>query len=88
MRKHEKSRFMPKGSDTSLIKAVPRAVRKGRGSVLLLALLVSNAARGLASGLAGSLALAASAGLNGLFHILSLNGLDSLHEYYPPIDFR
>ena len=49
------------------------------------AALVDNAARGLASGLAGSLALAATAGLNGLFHILGLNCLDSLHEYYPPV---
>ena len=47
----------------------------------LLALLVCNAARGLASGLAGSLALAAAAVLYGLSNILSINGFDSAHCY-------
>ena len=46
---------------------------------MILALLVSNTARSLACRLAGGLALAASAGLNGLFDILGLNSLDSLH---------
>ncbi len=47
--------------------------------VLVLALLVSNAARGLASRLAGGLALAAAAVLYGLCNILGFNSIDSFH---------
>ena len=46
---------------------------------LALALLVSNAAAGLASRLAGSLALAASAVLCALAKVSSLDSLDMLH---------
>ena len=45
----------------------------------LLALLVSNAAGGFASGLAGGLAFAATAVLCALFQISGLNRLNSLH---------
>ena len=55
--------------------------------VLVLALLVSNAARGLASRLARGLALAASTVLNGLCNILCLDSIDSLHFGNPPIIF-
>ena len=48
--------------------------------LLILALLVSNAARGLASGLARGLALATAAVFNGLCDILGFNGLDSAHD--------
>ena len=48
--------------------------------LLALALLVSNAAAGLASRLAGSLALAASAVLCALAQIASLDGLDVFHD--------
>ena len=44
-----------------------------------LALLIGNAAAGLASRLAGSLALAASAVLCALAKVLGLNSLDMLH---------
>jgi hypothetical protein len=54
--------------------------------VLILALLICNAARGLASRLAGGLALAAATVLCGLCNILSLNSIDSLHFVNPPID--
>ena len=47
--------------------------------VLILALLVCNAARGLASRLARGLALATATVLNGLCNILSLDSIDSLH---------
>ena len=47
--------------------------------VLILALLICNAARGLASRLAGGLALATTTVLNGLCNILSFNSVDSLH---------
>ena len=47
--------------------------------VLVLALLVSNAARGLASRLAGGLALATAAVLYGLCNILGFNSIDSFH---------
>mgnify|MGYP003296165530 CR=1 FL=1 len=53
--------------------------------VLILALLVCNAARGLASGLAGGLALATATVLYGLCNILSFNSVDSLHFVNPPI---
>ena len=48
--------------------------------VLVLALLVGNAARGLASGLARGLALAAAATLNGFCDILGLDCFDSGHD--------
>ena len=48
--------------------------------VAVLALLVSHAAGGLASGLAGSLALAAAAGLNALGQVTSSNGLNTFHN--------
>jgi hypothetical protein len=48
--------------------------------VAVLALLVSHAAGGLASGLAGSLALAAAAGLNALGQVTSSNSLNTLHD--------
>jgi len=47
--------------------------------VLILALLICNAARGLASRLAGGLALAAATVLSGLCNILSFDSVDSLH---------
>ena len=45
-----------------------------------LALLVSDTAAGLASGLAGSLALAAATLLCALAQVAGLNGLDMLHD--------
>ena len=48
--------------------------------LLVLALLISNAAAGLASGLAGSLALAAAAVLGALAHVAGFKSLDSLHN--------
>ncbi len=45
----------------------------------VFALLVSNAARGFASGLARSLAFAATAVLNGFGNILGFDSLDSAH---------
>ena len=48
--------------------------------LVVLALLICNTARGLASRLAGGLALAASAVLNSSRDILGLDGLDSLHD--------
>ena len=47
--------------------------------LLALALLICNAAAGLASRLAGSLAFAASAVLCALAKVLCLNSLDMLH---------
>ena len=47
--------------------------------VAVLALLVSHAAGGLASGLAGSLALAAAALLGALTKITSLDSINVLH---------
>ena len=47
-----------------------------------LTLLVCNAAAGLASRLAGGLALAAAAVLGALAHVAGLKGLDSLHNRY------
>ena len=48
--------------------------------VAVLALLVSHAAGGLASGLAGSLALAAAAVQQALSHVAGLESLDVLHK--------
>ena len=49
-------------------------------SLLILALLVSNAAAGLASRLAGGLALAAAAVLCAVAQIASFDGLDMFHR--------
>ena len=48
---------------------------------MILALLICNAARGLASRLARGLALAAAAVLNGLCNIFGLDGLNSVHWF-------
>ena len=48
-------------------------------SVLVFAVLIDHAAGGLASGLAGGLALAATAILYGVLNILGFNGLNSFH---------
>ena len=53
-----------------------------------LAFLVSNAARGLASGLAGGLALAASAVLNGSLEVTSIDSTNSLHCKIPPFGYN
>ena len=55
-------------------------MRKNR-LLVALALLVCNTAAGLASRLAGGLALAASAVLSALAKVLCLNSLDMLHYY-------
>jgi hypothetical protein len=47
-----------------------------------LAFLVSNAARGLASGLAGGLALAATTVVYALSEITGLDSLNSLHDNF------
>ena len=57
----------------------PRCVVKLLAFLFVLALLICNTTAGLASGLAGSLALAASAVLCALAEILSLDSLDMLH---------
>ena len=54
--------------------------------VLVLALLVCNAARGLASRLARGLALAAAAVLNGVCDILGFDSLDSCHDMILRLD--
>ena len=48
---------------------------------MILALLVSNTARGLACRLAGGLALAASAVYNSLCNILGFDSLNSVHIF-------
>jgi len=50
--------------------------------LVVLALLVGDAAAGLASGLAGSLALAAAAVLGAVTQVLGLDSLDMLHGSY------
>ena len=52
-------------------------------SVLVLALLVGNTAGGLASRLAGGLALTAAAVLYALCEVTGVDGLNSLHDVYP-----
>ena len=52
-----------------------------------LAFLVCNTARGLASGLAGGLALAASAVLNGSAEVTGIDSTNSLHNKIPPFDY-
>ena len=49
-----------------------------------LALLVGNAAAGLAGGLAGGLAFAAAAVLGAVAQVTSLDGLDVLHGFHLP----
>jgi len=49
-------------------------------NLLLLALLVGDAAAGLASGLAGGLALAAATVLSALAQVTGLQSLDSFHN--------
>jgi hypothetical protein len=56
--------------------------------LLVLALLVSNAAAGLASGLAGSLALAAAAVLGAVAQVLGLQSLNALHKESPSYLFN
>ena len=55
--------------------------------ILVLALLVGDAAAGLAGRLAGGLALAAAAVLGALAQIAGLDGLDMLHGKIPPSSF-
>ena len=52
--------------------------------LLVFALLVSNAAAGLASRLAGGLALAATAVLCAVTQIASFDGLDMFHNFHLP----
>ena len=59
-------------------------MRKLLAFLLGLALLICNAAAGLASRLAGGLALAASAVLCALAKVLCLNSLNVLHNNKPP----
>ena len=58
-----------------------------RKLLLILALLICNAARGLASGLAGGLTLAASAVLNGSAEVTGIDSTNSLHNKIPPFDY-
>ena len=51
------------------------------GFLVVLALLIGDAAAGLACGLAGSLAFAATAILRALTQIAGLNCLNMFHEY-------
>ena len=53
--------------------------------VLVLALLICNAARGLASRLARGLAFAAATVFNGFNNVLGFNGLNSVHWFNPPL---
>ena len=55
--------------------------------VLIFALLICNTAGSLASGLARSLALAATAVCNGLCNVLGFNGLNSAHGKPPFLSF-
>jgi hypothetical protein len=52
----------------------------GQSVLLIFALLVSHAARGLASRLAGGLALATAAVLYGICNILGFDSRNSFHE--------
>ena len=72
-------RFYPSSSK----KKVPPDRRHLLGCGLLLrilALLIGNAAAGLAGGLAGSLALAAATVLGALAEVAGLDGLNMLHD--------
>ena len=53
--------------------------------ILVLALLIGDAAAGLASGLARGLALTATAVLGAFAKILGVQGLNALHIENPPI---
>ena len=62
-------------------KATLRKVPESRGrELLILALLIGDAAAGLAGRLAGGLALAAAAVLRALAHVAGFDGLDSFHN--------
>ena len=52
--------------------------------ILVFALLVSNTAGSLASGLAGGLAFAAAAVLGALAQVAGFDGLDVLHVFHLP----
>ena len=55
------------------------------GGLLILALLIRNAAAGLAGRLAGGLAFAAAAVLGALTHVAGFDRLDSFHNCQSPI---
>ena len=61
----------------------PSSKKQLRWQLLVLALLICDAAAGLASRLAGSLALAASAILCAFAKVLGFNGLDVFHSTPP-----
>ena len=61
------------------IQPYPSVLFQGSLLVSVLALLICNSAAGLASGLAGSLALAATAVLCAVAKILCIQGLNTLH---------
>ena len=67
---------MEKGKPQKKFPPPPQAIKNG---LLVFALLVCDAAAGLASRLAGSLALAASAVLCAVAQVTSLNGFNMLH---------
>ena len=60
----------------------PRSLDLSKLVLVRLAFLVSNTARGLASGLAGGLAFAATAVVYTLSEITGLDGLNSLHDNF------
>ena len=55
---------------------------------LVLALLIGDTAAGLASRLAGSLALTAATFFCAFAEVTGLDGLNSLHFYYPFVEER
>ena len=79
--------FFPLAKANGQYKTLPRKAAfhiRLKLLVAVLALLVGNAARGLASGLARGLALAATAVLCALAKVASLDGFDMLHDLFPP----
>ena len=68
---------MERGKPQKKFPPPPQAITKNE--LLVLALLICDAAAGLASGLARSLALAAAAVLCAVAQITSFNGFDMLH---------
>ena len=60
----------------------PKTAEKG---LLILALLIRNAAAGLAGRLTGGLAFAAAAILGALAHVAGFDRLDSFHNRQSPI---
>ena len=75
--------FFPLAKANGQYKTLPRKAAfhiRLKLLVAVLALLVGNAARGLASGLARGLALAAAAVLSALAEILGFDRLDVLHN--------